>query len=253
MKRVAFEHDGLLLSYLDTGGDGYVLIALHAYGMEASTFSTFAANMAPEWRVIALDQRGHGRSSHAKSCTREDYLGDIEALVKHLDLYDSFILLGHALGGINAYRFAARHLERVRALIVVDIGTDLKEAVDFIVDRSDERRNRGVPNERDRELRPASIREFVPGSTIGRALSSEPKEIAGPERRDLCCPDWTATDCPALLIRGAHSRLTTAAQLSEMAGRRHNTKLVTLQTGHFVHLDDPEAFETTVRAFVEEL
>jgi esterase len=57
-----------------------MVVALHAHMMEATTFSPLAADLGPNWRVVALDQRGQGYSSHALSYTRADYLGDIEAL-----------------------------------------------------------------------------------------------------------------------------------------------------------------------------
>ena len=56
MKRRAFQHNGLTFSYLDSGGDKQILIALHAHWMEGSTFVPLGAAVVPEWRVIALDQ-----------------------------------------------------------------------------------------------------------------------------------------------------------------------------------------------------
>ncbi|HEX2659380.1 MAG TPA: alpha/beta hydrolase, partial [Polyangia bacterium] len=60
MRRDSFESGSLRLSYLDQGGAGRPLIALHAHWMEATTFERLAALVAPEVRVVALDQRGHG-------------------------------------------------------------------------------------------------------------------------------------------------------------------------------------------------
>jgi hypothetical protein len=45
MKRACFEHEGLTLSYLDSGGDPPLIIALHAMWMEARTFEAFAGVM----------------------------------------------------------------------------------------------------------------------------------------------------------------------------------------------------------------
>lgn len=53
MERRSFTHQDLQLSYLDSGGSGPVLIALHAHWMEARTFAPLAAVLAPEWRVVA--------------------------------------------------------------------------------------------------------------------------------------------------------------------------------------------------------
>ena len=71
MTRSQFHHNDLTLSYLDTGGEGQTLIALHALWMEAATYTRLAAALSPEWRVIAMDQRGHGYSDHALNYTRK--------------------------------------------------------------------------------------------------------------------------------------------------------------------------------------
>ena len=130
MQRHNFQHDGLNLSYLDTGGVDETLVALHSHWMEGQTFDSLAAALAPGWRVIALDQRGHGYSGHAATYMREDYLGDIDALLAHLGISRT-VLLGNSLGGVNAYQFAARHPDRVRALIVEDIGTVIGDDTSF--------------------------------------------------------------------------------------------------------------------------
>ena len=71
-----FRSGGLNLSYLDAGGDGREIIALHSHWMEGSTFSKVADLLYPEFRVVALDQRGHGYSDHSSSYAREDYIGE---------------------------------------------------------------------------------------------------------------------------------------------------------------------------------
>ena len=65
MQRHRFQHDAVALSYLDAEGDGRIVIALHAHWMEGIIYEPLAAALAPAWRVIALDQRGHGYSGHA--------------------------------------------------------------------------------------------------------------------------------------------------------------------------------------------
>lgn len=53
MRRAAFDHDRLTLSYLDSGRDGPLIVALHAMWMEARTFEGFARAM-PDWRVVSM-------------------------------------------------------------------------------------------------------------------------------------------------------------------------------------------------------
>ena len=83
MRRTSFERNGLRLSYLDSEGTGPLIVALHAMWMEARTFEAFAAAM-PEWRVVSMDQRGHGLSDHAQDYSRAAFVEDIAGLLDHL-------------------------------------------------------------------------------------------------------------------------------------------------------------------------
>lgn len=67
MQRLKFQRDGLTLSFLDAANGRHPLVALHAHWMEGATFRKLPGDLDPKWRVIALDQRGHGYSDHAAS------------------------------------------------------------------------------------------------------------------------------------------------------------------------------------------
>ncbi len=258
MQPSEFENAGLMFSYLDTGrdegGDGRVLIALHAHLMDGQTFAPLAAALEPEWRMIAPDQRGHGYSSHAQSYTRGDYLGDLEALFAHLGMQQA-VLLGNSLGGVNAYQFAARHPERVSALVIEDVGAVVSDDISFILPWA------GVFATRE-ELANQIGARFAPyfedsfrQIENGWRLAFEPSEMVESQRW-LCgdhWQDWLATDCPALLVRGRDSRVTTAEELEEMARRRPNTALVTLDGGHVPHKECPEEFNRAVLRFLTSL
>ncbi|MFC0394136.1 alpha/beta fold hydrolase [Paenibacillus mendelii] len=65
--RKFFYVGNLWLSYLDYGGDSErVLVMLHGYMANARSFSELAVCFK-DWRVIAMDQRGHGRSGRLLS------------------------------------------------------------------------------------------------------------------------------------------------------------------------------------------
>ncbi len=65
--------------------------------------------------------------------------------------------------------------------------------------------------------------------------------------------DWLATRCPALLIRGLESKVTIPTQVEQMAARRPNTRLQSIEGGHVVHFDNPAGFTEAVQAFLQEL
>jgi len=255
MQRHQFQHDNLTFSYLDTGGAGDVLIALHAHWMEASTYTAFAAAMVPQWRVLALDQRGHGRSDHASSYTRDDHIGDLKAFVSHLGLGAPVVLLGNSLGGINAFQFAARQPDLVRALIIEDTVTEVDAEMDFILDWAGVYPRREDLAEKIGPRLAAYLEPSFRHPQAGWTLAFEPAEIVESQRNlnGDYWQDWLATDCPALLVRGGDSPFTPARLAEEMAARRPDTRLVTLKGGHVVHIDDPVGFEATVRDFLQDL
>lgn len=219
---------GLTFSYLDSGGDERVLVALHAHWMEGLTFAPLAAALAPEWRVVALDQRGHGHSDHAPTSTRDDYVGDIAALFEHLGLKDA-VVLGNSLGGVNGYTFAARQAARVSALIIEDIGAEESADTDFSFVLAWQG-TFAMRQELDERVGPRYLPYFqdsfrqTPG---GWKLAFDPQEMVVSQRllAGDHWADWLASRCPALLIRGLQSRVTTPAHVEQMAARRPNTRL----------------------------
>jgi esterase len=251
MERHHFKSGSLTLSYLDAGGDGAPLIALHAHWMEAQTFIPLAESVKPEWRVIALDQRGHGYSDHARSYTRDDYLQDLAALYDHLGIARA-VLLGNSLGGVNAYQFAARYPDRVRALVIEDIGVVLVDEISFVLNWT------GTFETRE-QLEAIVGPRFVPylkdsfrRVPEGWRLAFDPKEMLASQRCLLgdYWSDWLASACPALVIRGEESRVTSRAHLEEMAARRRNTIFRELPGGHVVHFDSLKAFTEITRSFL---
>lgn len=255
MRRHKFQHDGLTLSYLDSEVDGPILVALHAHWMEGGTYAQLAATLAPDWRVIALDQRGHGGSDHAETYTRDDYLSDLSALFAHLALKEPVVMLGNSLGGVNAYQFAARHPKLVRGLVIEDIGAVIGDDTSFALPWG------GVYETREALVQRVGVR-FLPylepsfrQTAEGWRLAFDPRDTVASQNslNGDHWKDWLASDCPALLIRGKDSRVTNQAHLEQMATRRPNTRLEVLDGGHVVHMDNPARFEQAVRKFLHEL
>jgi pimeloyl-ACP methyl ester carboxylesterase len=221
--------------------------------LEASTFAELAEDLRPQWRLLALDQRGHGQSSHARSYTRNDYLGDLDAWFSHLCLTSPVVMLGHSLGGVNAYQFAARYPARVRALIIEDIGTEVRDDASFILNWAGVYPSRRTLEDRIGPRLFPYVENSLRSTAEGWTLAFDPHEILQ-SQQNICGDHWSdrvATDCPALLVRGAESRLTSDALFQQMVSRRPNTQLVTLAAGHAVHLDDREEYASAVATFLE--
>jgi len=98
------------------------LIALHGWLDNAGSFSRIAPLLANDRYVVALDLRGHGRSSHLPPGAwyhYVDYFDDLRALLDYFG-WPRVEFLGHSLGGTLASLFAALYPERVDALLLVE-------------------------------------------------------------------------------------------------------------------------------------
>jgi pimeloyl-ACP methyl ester carboxylesterase len=255
LERREFTHDRIRFSYLDAGGNAPALIAMHAHWMEGSTYAPLAEALAPDWRVIAPDQRGHGDSGHASSYTREDYIGDLETLFELLEL-EWAVLLGNSLGGVNAFQFAARHPGKVRGLIIEDIGAIVSTIdVSFMAAWSGTFSSRQALAERVGARFAPYLSDSFRETPEGWKLAFEPSEIMQSQKNLMGAywDEWIASTCPALVLRGRDSRVTTAEVAEEMVARRPNTRLLTLPGGHILHRDDFAGYLTAVKLFLQTL
>ncbi|MET8334083.1 alpha/beta fold hydrolase [Streptosporangium canum] len=255
--RAELDIDGRRLSYLDFGGTGRPLVALHGHMSEGAGFAGLAAALAPEWRVVAPDQRGHGESDRADDYSREGYIADVVALLDHLGLGRA-VVLGHSLGAINAYQLAARHPERVSALVnaegAVSLGLHGPNPLAFVLALPYEAPTREALIEGLGQAAPFfgdALRENPDGTW---RLPFHPQDMVDSE--DLVhgdhWNDWLATTCPALFVRGTGG-VVPAEQAQAMVERRPDTHLAELATDHFVHTGDSEGFAEVVREFLRSL
>jgi 3-oxoadipate enol-lactonase len=92
---------------------------LHGLGATAALnwFPVFRA-LAPRFRVVALDHRGHGRGIRSRSpFTLEDAADDVAALADILGI-DRFVAVGYSMGGPIAQLSWQRHPDRVAGLVL---------------------------------------------------------------------------------------------------------------------------------------
>lgn len=243
---------GRRLSYLDHGGAGRPLLALHGHFGEGRTFARLAAMLRPSWRVFAPDQRGHGESDRAAEYSREGYVHDALALLDHLGL-SRIPVIGHSLGGVNAYQLAASNPDRVSALVIEDIGAVVDSDLSFALgwpDRTQSRESllkilgpRLAPHLVD------AFRKYRNG--WGFAFHSSDMVVSQRSLNGDHWSDWLATNCPTLLLRGSRSTVLTSEHAAEMASRRGQVDLVELSGGHVIHDDQPEAFAAAIATFLD--
>ncbi|WP_412077285.1 alpha/beta fold hydrolase [Streptomyces xanthophaeus] len=251
--------DDRTLSYVDFGGPGRPLLALHGGLSEGAHYADLAASLGDAWRVIAPDQRGHGDSDRTTEYSREGYVSDAVALLEHLGLTGPLPVLGFSLGGINAYHLAATRPDLVSALINVDSPVERAEGpspFEFL------RRLPYTAPTREQlvaacgpwgESVAPALRPLPDGS--GWRLPFHPQDTLDTiaEFRASQWDVWTASRCPALLIHGRRSQALPQEQADAMVSRRPGTSYTGLDTEHFVPFQDPKGFTEAVAAFLATL
>jgi len=100
--------------------DAPVLLCLHGTSMQSSAWTALGSALHRQWRVIALDMRGHGRSDKpASGYALSDYAHDVKIVLDALGVAKTS-LIGSSLGTQVAIEFAAHHPDRVNQLILSD-------------------------------------------------------------------------------------------------------------------------------------
>ncbi|MBC7903886.1 MAG: alpha/beta hydrolase, partial [Gemmatimonadaceae bacterium] len=106
--------------FVDDGGRGGTpVIFLHSYGGSTEQMQAQLSHLRKSRRAIAFDFRAHGQSaSHDSNYSVQSLSSDLAAVVNQLGL-DSFILVGHSLGGSVAALYAAANPSKVKAILLV--------------------------------------------------------------------------------------------------------------------------------------
>ena len=253
---------GFRLHYIRWGVRGASLLLLHSMGMDAHGFDIFSRAVADEYRVLALDLLDHGDSEKP---TRPVGLGEHAEVVRGAYTQLGFspnTLIGHSIGGIIGMVLAAKYLEDLEGLVLVDIAP-------FKMDRP--RAPRPAPPESfaDEEEARAYIRQRYPRMTyeavenrLKHAFKRSPdgrfrlKGVGGALRGGLSVDLWQFVEqirTPTLLLIGEESTLVTPDTSERMRSLIPDFKVVTVEGAtHMVPQDKPRAFEREVRAFLKQ-
>jgi pimeloyl-ACP methyl ester carboxylesterase len=121
-----FDSDGTRLRYL-ADGDGDTVLLLHGFSGSAEGLyvrpGTFDALVDAGYRVIALDQRGHGDSQkpHDPDAYGLEMVEDVRRLLDHLEI-DAVHLAGYSMGAKVSATFLAAYPTRVRSIVLGGYG-----------------------------------------------------------------------------------------------------------------------------------
>jgi len=111
-----YNHDGVKI-YYEIYGQGKPMVILHGNGGSIGGRANLIPDFASHYKVIALDNRCHGKSDCPKGyLTYEQMASDVNALLNHLKI-DSAYIWGHSDGGIIGLLVAIHYPKKVKKLL----------------------------------------------------------------------------------------------------------------------------------------
>ncbi|MBH5333799.1 alpha/beta fold hydrolase [Streptomyces pactum] len=208
----------------EPGGDTPVLL-LHCLGADGADWAVVAPRLAAGRQVIAVDLRGHGASDRPGEYALEAVRDDVAGLAEALGIARA-VVIGHSYGGVIAYLLAQARPALVAKLILEDVPALLPQDPPL-----------PVPPPPDGPL------------TLDWAVKTQ-FTLA----RNAPDPRWTeglaTITAPTLVIAGGPASHIPQHEVADLADRIPGARLRTVEAGHLVHEQRPEAFLAVVAEFL---
>lgn len=241
------------------------MILLHGIARHAHTFDHIAPHLARNYRVLALDMRGHGDSAWAPNGAYlvEDHVKDLEALVRQLGL-PRVTLLGNSTGGRVAQVYAGMYPDKVARLVVEDVGPERPNEIAAGFAKRVQQEANGWKSEDELvqqlvaaspRVAPPLLRTYAHFGTRRRAdgriiWKRDPDLVKGFVPTAL----WSHVEhirCPTIYILGGASTIVPAETQERLKRVLHDAEIVTMPgLGHYPDHEDPEGFLAIVDRFL---
>eukprot|EP00262_Sarcandra_glabra_P009005 TRINITY_DN22980_c0_g1_i1.p1 TRINITY_DN22980_c0_g1~~TRINITY_DN22980_c0_g1_i1.p1 ORF type:complete len:337 (+),score=49.53 TRINITY_DN22980_c0_g1_i1:140-1150(+) len=252
------------------GSQGPVVFCLHGGGYSGLSFALSARNIKEKARVVAMDLRGHGKTStdNDLDLSIETLCNDVLAVLKAMygDSPPAIVLVGHSMGGSVAVHVAAKKLiASLAGLIVVDVveGTAMASLIHM----------QKILSSRMHYFR--TIEKAVEWSVKGGSLRNvESARLSVPstlkyddskkcytyrtrlEETEIYWKGWyeglseifLSSPVPKLLLLAGTDRLDRSLTIGQMQGKFQ--MVVVRHTGHAIQEDAPDEFSSLVMNFI---
>lgn len=250
--------------FYDVAGSGPPVVLLHPFPANHEFWLPVAGMLAPRYRLIMPDLRGHGESSLGVGpATMQSHASDIARVMDAAGV-ERATLVGVSIGGYAMFEFWRRFRQRVSALVLCNTKAqaDSVEARAARLESANDVLQRGTEpflesmiqkllGETTRRARP----DLVEGALrMMRKMSAE--DVAEVQRGMAERPDSVATlktiDVPALIITGDEDVFTGVPEAELMKQNIVGSEMrVVARAGHYSPWEQPQEVGRSLRKFLE--
>ena len=247
-------------------GEGKPLVILHGLFGSLDNWFSLAKAFSDNHHVYLVDQRNHGQSPHADSHTYDEMADDLVEFFEEHNLKDA-VLVGHSMGGKTAMRFAADHSELLSKLVVVDMGVKQYPVHHDLIIRSMQAldlKNTSSRSEAEEELKhlldeDESTIQFLLKNVYRQKQDDGSTCYAWRFNLDVIAEDIEemglsisqGSDIETLFLYGTQSKYVLESDQDSILELFPNTTFKSLETGHWVHAQDPKGFVDSVKEFIQ--
>ena len=250
--------DGLNIHYFEAGAPSAAppVLYVHGTGCNGRVFERHVEALAPDFRSVAIDLPGHGRSEGRGFRSAIENAFYVAGLAKSLG-WEQWVVAGHSLGGAVALSVATYFPEQLAGLMLIDTGARLRVNPKII--------------ERARMVAAGEI--AAGGHDASSYASSTPQSVidsvaalVADEDAEVTYRDWIADDSfdcmsrvqqirtPTLAICGEQDEMTPLRNHVFFEKTMPNCRLeVVPDAGHWPFVEQPERFDEIVRGFLSGL
>ena len=259
-----------------TSGVDTAFVLLHGFGASTFSWQPVAASLSKRMPVVAFDRPAFGLTERPLAWAGANPYSPETQADMTVELMDQLgirraVLVGHSAGGTVAALIAARHPDRVAAVILEDPAIFAGGPPDFLTPL--------FRTPQFRRLGPLFARSLggQAGTDFLRSTWHDPSRITSATFEDYQAPlrvaDWDTAlwlltiaprpadvpgivrtiSTPTLFITGDDDRIVPPADTQRAAALVQGAKLVTIpQSGHISHEEQPAAFLDAVGTFLGE-
>ncbi|MCX6242071.1 MAG: alpha/beta fold hydrolase [Bacteroidetes bacterium] len=248
-------------------GNGPPMVILHGLFGISDNWVSIARELGEQYTVYVPDLRNHGQSPHSDVLNFSALEDDLLELTEEYSLGE-IVLMGHSLGGKTAMHFALHHPEKIKKLIIVDIGlrktpADMEHQMlinaMLNVDLSKARARSDVDRQLETTVHSVRLRQFLLKNVYWRNKHALDWRLNLPAINDNLLNMLEGVDIPGqytgpvLFIRGGRSDYIRDEDLGELKNKFPGLLVKTIpEAGHWVHADSPGEFLQAVRAFLDQ-
>jgi len=242
-------------------GSGEPLIILHGLFGSSDNWQTLGKQFAEDFSVYLIDQRNHGRSPHSDVFNYHLLAEDLNQFMEEHGI-DGATLIGHSMGGKTVMRFAQLFPEKVKKIVVADMGVKAYSPHHHEVLRAfhainpDTLDSRSEAEERIESIIPEfGVRQFLLKNLYrkkegGYGLRVNYQVMESEMDRILEELPSDSSDAEALFIRGVKSNYIPDSDFDQIRSIFPKAEFADLQAGHWLHAEKPEEFYAEVKKFV---